>query len=149
MRRPLLACLAGVVLAAALLAAPTAGAAAKSRLAVVSFAGSALPGLEPPSDAVKPGGTYGSCYVDRLERLYAFVRFSGMRAKAKASVAWSLDGEQVYVDRFKWDLGAKGRAGFFIHAGGEVMPDGRYTVEVRVAGKLLARASVTRVSLYC
>jgi hypothetical protein len=142
---------AALALAVAALAVPATGATATGpHLAVISFAGTARAGgTRPPGDAVKPGGTYGSCYISRLKRLYAFLRYSGMRAGSPASVAWSVNGSQVFVDRFAWDLGKKGASSVYLHANGRVLPDGLYTVSVRVGGRLLARASVTRVSLYC
>jgi len=161
-RRPLLALLAVPLVTLALAAGAAAGVApgvspaeregttaASPWLRVVAFAGTTRSGARQPADAVKPGGTYGSCRLDDLERLYAFVRFRNMRAGGATSVAWALEGTEIFVDRFGWDLGARGRGFFFVHAGGDTMPDGHYTVEIRVAGKLLARASVTRVTQYC
>jgi hypothetical protein len=106
--------LAALLGAFGLVAGAAAGATAASpRVDVVAFAGHAE-GRQPPSDAVPPGDTYTSCRVDYLKRLYAFVRFSGMRKGAPTSAAWSFNGSRVYVDRFKWDEGARGRTWFHL-----------------------------------
>ncbi len=122
--------------------------AASPRVAVVAFAGHAK-GSQPPSDAVQPGDTYTSCRVAYLKRLYAFVRFSGMRNGAPTSVAWSFNGSQVYVDRFKWDLGASGRAWFYLIRHDGLLDNGVYGVEIRVGGKLVARSSAGLAAAYC
>lgn len=136
-----------------MLAAPVATTAARApaaKVTVVGFSGQETDPRTPPGDLVRSGGTYGSCEVAKLAQLYVYVRFRGMTPARSSVVTWWLDGQQVFTDRFPWDLGKRGPAYFYVNARpGGTLPDGRYTVEVRSGGKLLARGSVTRVTTYC
>ncbi len=141
------------VAACVVLAAPAATAAAPApvaKLVVIGFSGQKVDPRTPPDDLVRSGGTYESCEMARLAELYVYVRFSGMTPGRLSSVSWWLNGQRVFVDRFPWDLGRRGAAYFYVNArSGGTLPDGRYTVEVRSGGKLLARGTVTRVTTYC
>jgi hypothetical protein len=141
--------LAALLAVFALVAGTATGAAATApQVDIVAFAGHAK-GLQPPSDAVQPGDTYTPCRVDYLKRLYAFVRFSGLRNGAPTSVAWFVNGSPAYVDRFAWSYGTSGSAWFYLFRQKGLLKDGAYRVEIRVDSKLIARASVGLAAAYC
>ncbi len=135
--------------AAAVLAAPAA--AATPQIRILGFSGHRGQGANPPADAVRSGGTWGSCRVSDLKALYVFVTYSGLRKGVPIAVRWLFAGRPVFTDRFKWDGGASGRDYYYVNKNGgkDELEDGRWGVEVRVSGKLLARGSVTRVTQYC
>jgi hypothetical protein len=133
--RPVLA-----ILLAALVAAAAATAALDARrVRVVAWARSATKSAVAPPDAVS-SGVY--CTDRAIRRLYAFIRFSGMRDKLPSTATWYFNGDRVFVFRFKWEDGDAGRTAFSLHRTKGALVEGAYKIEVRSAGQLLARASV-------
>jgi hypothetical protein len=133
--RPILATL---ITAVVTTAAATAAVEAR-RVRVVAWASSATKSAVPPGDAVS-GGTY--CTDRAVRRLYAFIRFSGMRDKVPSAVTWYFNGDRVFVFRFKWEDGDAGRTAFSLYRTKGALVEGTYRIEVRSAGQLLANGSV-------
>jgi hypothetical protein len=123
------------------LALPTTAAASVGveRLRVVAWASSASKSGIPPAKAVS-GGTY--CTTRPIRRLYAFVRFSGMRDAKKSSVTWFFNRKRVFVFAFKWEDGDAGRTAFNLYRTKGNLEEGTYAIEVRSAGRLLGKGSV-------
>ena len=123
------------------LAFPTAALAAADveRLRVVAWASSASKSGIPPKKAVS-GGTY--CTSRAIRRLYAFVRFTGMRDGKKSSVTWFFNRKKVYLFAFTWEDGDVGRTAFNLFRTKGTLEEGTYAIEVRSAGRLLGKGSV-------
>ena len=129
-----------VTLLSVLVFAPAAAASADvERLRVVAWASTASKAGIPPAKAVS-GGTY--CTARAIRRLYAFVRFTGMRDGKKSSVTWYFNRKKVYLFAFKWEDGDAGRTAFNLYRTKGALEEGTYGVEVRSAGRLLGKGSV-------
>ena len=128
-----------IVLVASVVPAATAAGGVAGRVRIVAWAGSATKAGLPPRDAVS-GGTY--CTSRAIRRLYAFVRFSGMRDRVRSSASWYFNGKRVYVYRFRWEDGQSGRTAFNLYRTKGVLLAGRYTIEVRAGSRLVGRDSV-------
>lgn len=74
--------------------------------------------------------------------IYVSFEFNGFRNGQRFSYVWKLDGETVYSDAFVWQEGASGTSWLHLYST-EGLPDGVYTVEMRLDGVLLHAASVT------
>ena len=130
-------------LAIALLAAvPTAALASSNapRLRVVAWASTSGKLAVPPKDAVASGGIY--CRTRPIKRMYAFVRFSGMRNRVPSSATWFYEGDQVFVYRWRWNDGPVGRTAFDLHRTKGTLEEGTYRIEVRFGARLVGRGSV-------
>jgi hypothetical protein len=123
------------------LALPTAAAASidAARLRVVAWANSAPKTGIPPANAVS-GGTY--CTSRAIRRLYAFVRFTGMRDGTRSSVTWYFNRKKVFLFPFKWEDGDAGRTAFSLYRTKGALEKGTYGIEVRSGGRLLGKGSV-------
>jgi hypothetical protein len=124
-----------------LLALPTTAAASADveRLRVIAWANTASKSGIPPAKAVS-GGTY--CTTRPIRRLYAFIRFTGMRDGKKSSVTWFFNRKKVYIFAFKWEDGDAGRTAFNLYRTKGTLEEGTYAVQVRSAGRLLGKGSV-------
>lgn len=136
MKTATLALAVAAALAVPVSATPSAGAA---RLSVVAWASKVGEEGLPPANAVRRGVL---CSPRPFQRLYAFVRFSGMRDKVPSSAKWFYEGEAVYTFPFRWEDGPVGRTAFHLFRTKGALLEGVYRVEIRVGGRLLARAAV-------
>jgi hypothetical protein len=127
------------MLLVSLVIAPAATAGVRPNARVVAWASSTAKGGVPPRDAVS-GGTY--CPKRAIRRLYAFIRFSGMRDRVPSTASWYFNRKRVYVYRFRWEDGETGRTAFNLYRTKGLLLAGRYTIEVRTAGRLVAAGSV-------
>jgi hypothetical protein len=130
--------LATVFLALALPAVTGATVHARS-LRVVAWAATTTKAGLPPADAVA-GGTY--CKPRAIPRLYAFVRFTGMRDKVPSSATWLFNGKKVFVFTFRWEDGDVGRTAFNLYRTKGGLAEGVYTIQVRTGGVLVGSGAV-------
>jgi hypothetical protein len=125
-----------LVLAFPAIAAPAENA---GRLRVVAWASKTAKAGLPPGDAVS-GGTY--CIPAAPRRLYAFVRFTGMRDKVPSSATWLFNKRKVFVFKFRWEDGDIGRTAFNLYRTKGGLAEGAYGIEIRSGGQLLGTGSV-------
>ena len=118
----------------------------KPALVIEAFSGHSGKGPVAPSDSAPPGGSYGSCRY--FQRLYAFARFSGMSNGRSTSAVWLLNGARIHNESWRWDEGPRGRTYVYVSAQ-DTLPDGRYEVQLRVGGTLLADATIAYAKRYC
>jgi hypothetical protein len=123
------------------LVAPALAAAATTapRLRVVAWASTSGKTGIPPADAVS-GGVY--CTARPVRKLYAFVRFSGMRDKVASTATWYFNKKRAFVFSFKWEDGDQGRTAFDLYRTKGTLVEGTYTVEIRTGGRLVGSGSV-------
>jgi hypothetical protein len=128
------------VLACALALVP-AGLAASTApsVTVIAWSSKVAKGGLPPADAVN-GGVY--CKAVPFKRLYAFVRFRGMRDKVPSTTTWYFNDKRVFVFNFKWEDGPTGRTAFNLYPVKGNLRAGRYRVEVRSGGRLVGQGGV-------
>ena len=132
--------LALTVLACSAVLVPAALAASSApTLTVVGWASTVSKGGLPPRDAVS-GGVY--CKRTPFRRLYAFVRFRGMRDKVPSTTTWYFNDKRVFVFKFKWEDGPVGRTAFNLYPVKGNLEAGRYRVDVRWAGRLVGSGRV-------
>ena len=124
---------------ALLVPALAAGSASVGRAQVFAWASATKKGAVPPADAAK-GAVY--CKAAPIKRLYAFIRFQGMRDKVASSATWYFDDKRVYVFPFKWEDGPSGRTAFDIFRQKGTLEEGRYRIEVRSGGRLAGSGAV-------
>jgi hypothetical protein len=106
---------------------------------VVAWASTATKTAIPPKDAVS-GGTY--CRERPIRRLYAFVRFSGMRDGTLSSATWYFNGKRAYRYTFKWEDGDAGRTAFSLFRTKGALVTGTYKIEIRSGGRVLDSGSL-------
>jgi hypothetical protein len=123
-----------VAVPAAALAATAAG-----RVRVVAWASKSTKTGIPPPEAVRRG-TF--CTRRPVKKLYAFVRFTGMRDKVPSSATWYFNKKRVFVFKFKWEDGDEGRTAFDIFRTKGTLEEGAYAIEIRTARRLVGRGSV-------
>ena len=133
--RRLLACVL-LILVFPAVAAPAENA---GRVRVVAWSNKTARGGLPPADAVS-GGTY--CLSAAPKRLYAFVRFTGMRDKVSSSATWLFNKRKVFVFKFRWEDGDIGRTAFNLYRTKGGLAEGAYGIEIRSGGRLLGTGSV-------
>jgi hypothetical protein len=130
--------LATLLVAAALPAATDASVQA-GRVQVVAWSTAATKDGLPPADAVS-GGIY--CKPRAIHKLYAFVRFSGMRDGVPSSATWYFNRKKVFVFKFRWEDGETGRTAFDIYRTKGALAEGVYGIEVRSGGRVAGSGTV-------
>jgi hypothetical protein len=133
-RRLLVLCLLALAVPAVTAASTTA-----ARVRVVAWAATTTKAGLPPAGAVA-GGTY--CTARPIKRLYAFIRFSGMRDKVPSSATWTFNKKKVFTFPFKWEDGDAGRTAFNLFRTKGTLEEGLYGVQVRTGGRLVGSGSV-------
>ncbi len=64
-----------------------------------------------------------------IDQLTAVFNFNGMTDGQDFALYWLIDGENIVNDFFPWEYGSSGNCfPFFIHNGGDALPNGRYTL---------------------
>ena len=123
------------------LAFPAASGAAgeAGRVRVVAWASAPTKAGLPPADAVS-GGTY--CKARAIAKLYAFVRFRGMRDKVSSSATWRFNKKKVLVFNFRWEDGDSGRTAFNLHRTKGALAEGVYSIQIRTGGTLVGKGTV-------
>ncbi len=134
MRRTLALFAIGLVVPLAATAAATA-----PDVRVVAWASTTSKTAIPPTDAVG-SGVY--CAPRPIKRLYAFVRFKGMKNKTPSSATWYYQRDKAFVFNFAWNDGPFGRTAFNLFRTKGTLEEGTYRVEIRSGGRLLASGSV-------
>ena len=112
---------------------------AAGRVRVVAWASTSGKTGIPPADAVS-GGVF--CTPRPVQKLYAFVRFSGMRDKVPSSATWFFNKKKAFVFSFKWEDGDAGRTAFDLYRTKGALAEGMYSLEIRTGGRLVGRGSV-------
>lgn len=74
--------------------------------------------------------------------IYASFDYSGFRNGQTFAYEWKIDGERTYADTIAWSEGASGVTWLHLYSD-EGLPDGLYTVEMRLDGVLLHTGAVT------
>ncbi len=74
--------------------------------------------------------------------IYASFDYSGFRNGQTFAFEWKIDGERAYADAIAWSEGANGTTWLHLYSD-EGLPDGLYTVEMRLDGVLLHTGAVT------
>ena len=109
------------------------------RVRVVAWAATTTKGGLPPGNAVA-GGTY--CTPLAIKRLYAFVRFTGMRDKVRSSATWTFNKKKVFALNFRWEDGDAGRTAFSLYRNKGTLEEGLYGIQIRSATRLAGAGSV-------
>jgi hypothetical protein len=130
--------LAAAVIALALPALTAAGTQAGKVRVVAWASGTTSTGL-PPRDAVS-GGVY--CTAKPILKLFAFVRFTGMRDKVPSSATWLYENKKVFLFKFKWEDGDIGRTAFKLFRTKGTLLEGDYAIQVRSGGALVGTGQV-------
>lgn len=73
--------------------------------------------------------------------VYVSFDFSGFRNGQRFAYVWKIDGDLVYEDAFAWEDGASGATWLHLYSD-EGLPDGLYSVEMRLDNALLNTATV-------
>jgi S1-C subfamily serine protease len=74
--------------------------------------------------------------------IYVSFDYSGFRDGQRFAYVWKIDGEPVYEDGFAWEDGATGATWLHLYSE-EGLPDGLYSVELRLDNALLHTGVVT------
>ena len=78
-----------------------------------------------------------------VQQISAIFSFAGMTDGQQFEMYWLLDGEVVVENQFNWDAGASDDCfAFYVHNGGEALPDGTFTVTLYTATGQVAEQSV-------
>jgi putative serine protease PepD len=84
-----------------------------------------------------------SSFPSGVLQVSAIYGFSGMTDGQAFAMYWMIDGEVVVESQFNWDAGAADDCfAFYVHNGGEALPDGDYTLELYDGDGLVAERSV-------
>ncbi len=118
--------------------AATAATAAPS-VRIVAWASTTSKTAIPPKNAVATG-TY--CTARPIKRLYAFIRFKGMKNKTPSSATWYYEGDKAFVFNFAWNDGPFGRTAFDLFRTKGALEEGTYRIEIRNRGRLVGSSSV-------
>ncbi|NUM47024.1 MAG: trypsin-like peptidase domain-containing protein, partial [Anaerolineales bacterium] len=79
-----------------------------------------------------------------VTQVSAIYEYSGMTDGQAFAMYWLIDGEVVVESQFNWDGGAADACyAFYVHNGGEALPDGNYTIELYNEAGLVAEQSVS------
>ena len=85
-----------------------------------------------------------SSFPSGADQLTATFAYSGMTDGQDFSVFWLIDGSVAVEDHFAWDYGpADDCFPFFVHNGGDPLPDGQYTVLLFAGEPQVAEVSTT------
>ena len=86
----------------------------------------------------RPLTTFPSGVTD----IYVSFDFAGFRNGQTFAFAWKIDGESAYEDSLAWEEGANGTTWLHLYSE-EGLPDGLYTVEMRLDDVLLHTGTTT------
>lgn len=86
----------------------------------------------------QPTTTFPSGVTD----IYISFDYNGFRNGQRFAYNWTVDGESVYADTLVWQDGANGTTWLHLYSE-DGLPDGLYTVEIKLDGALLHTGTVT------
>lgn len=90
------------------------------------------------------GIDYAGSFPSGSDQLTATFGYSGMTDGQDFSVFWLIDGSVAVEDHFAWDFGAADDCfPFFVHNGGDPLPDGQYTILLFAGEPQVAEVSTT------
>jgi len=89
-------------------------------------------------EVTRPLTTFPSSATD----IYASFDFAGFRNGQTFAFEWKIDGESAYADAIAWEEGASGTTWLHLYSD-EGLPDGLYTVEMRLDDVLLHTGTTT------
>ena len=89
-------------------------------------------------EVTRPLTTFPSGATD----IYASFDYSGFRNGQTFAFEWQIDGESAYADAIAWEEGASGTTWLHLYSD-DGLPDGLYTVEMRLDDALLHTGAVT------
>ncbi|HNB52137.1 MAG TPA: trypsin-like peptidase domain-containing protein [Anaerolineales bacterium] len=79
-----------------------------------------------------------------VKQVSAIYSYSGMTDGQAMAMYWMIDGEVVVENQFTWDGGSDAACyAFYVHNGGEALPDGTYTLELYNDSSMLSQQTVT------
>ncbi len=79
-----------------------------------------------------------------VQQVSAIMGYNGMTDGQTVSMYWLIDGELVVDQEFAWDGGLSDDCyAFYVHNGGDALPDGTYTLELYTESALVAQEIVT------
>lgn len=137
--RPMRLFLIAVLGLALALPAISIGSGTAGRLQVIAWANRATKTAVPPADAVKRG-IY--CKARPIVKLYAYVRFQGMKDKVASTATWYFNDKRVFVFPFRWEDGVAGRTAFELHRQKGALEKGRYAIEIRTGRRLVGKGAI-------
>ena len=117
----------------------TAAATQAGKVRVVAWASTTTKAGLPPGDAVS-GGIY--CTAQPIPKLFAFVRFTGMRDKVPSTATWLFEKKKVFVFKFRWEDGDIGRTAFKLFRTKGTLAEGDYVIQARSGGVLVGTGAV-------
>ena len=117
----------------------TAAATQAGKVRVVAWASTTTKAGLPTADAVS-GGVY--CKAKPIAKLFAFVRFAGMRDKVPSTATWLFENKKVFVFKFRWEDGDIGRTAFKLFRTKGTLAAGDYVIQVRSGGVVVGNGAV-------
>jgi hypothetical protein len=119
--------------------AVTAATTTAGKLHVVAWSATTTKAGLPPADAVA-GGLY--CTKKPISKVYAFVRFTGMRDKVPSTATWLFNKKKVFVFKFRWEDGDIGRTAFDLFRSKGALAEGVYGIKISSGGVLVGAGAV-------
>lgn len=89
-----------------------------------------------------PGGVVGETFSSTVDGLYAFLDWRLLAPGTPWTYRWLVDGEPLFEETGPWG-GPESGSNFWLHLDSEVqLPDGSYTLEVRIRDRLIISRTV-------